>query len=138
MTPDQTSKLSPFPFPEPDEEQFLDKMERLEGRLDDLEQQVLQTLAEVEIPDSWLEEWEKFTQANPEPDEETAREWVESHLNRLKGFKELNRLEQKEIASLYQDILYVTKDVLNRKEEVEGFLTQEESEFLSYIKTAIQ
>lgn len=38
MMPDQTAKLPPFPFPEPDEEQFLDRMERLEIRLDELEQ----------------------------------------------------------------------------------------------------
>lgn len=137
MMPDKTAKPSPFHFPEPDEEQFLEKMERLEGRLDDLEQQVLQTLAEVEIPNSWLEEWEAFTETNPDPGEEQAREWVESHLNRLKGFTELDRLEQKEIASLYQDILYFTKDVLNRKEEVQGFLAQEEGEWMDHINTSI-
>ncbi len=56
---DEKNNDSSFHFPESDEKQFLEKMERLEGKLDDLEQQVLQALSEVEIPNTWLEEWEK-------------------------------------------------------------------------------
>ena len=64
----------PFRFPELEEKLFLEKLEKLETSLDDLEQKVLQTLSEVEIPDSWLEEWEKFTESDMEPDEEKIRE----------------------------------------------------------------
>ena len=66
---DENNNDSSFHFPESDEKQFLEKMERLEGKLDDLEQQVLQALSEVEIPNTWLEEWEKFTNSAPEPGE---------------------------------------------------------------------
>lgn len=46
-----------YRFTEPDEQRFLEKMEQLESRLDDVEQQVLRIFSEVEISNSWLDEW---------------------------------------------------------------------------------
>lgn len=135
---DEKNNDSSFRFPESDEKQFLDKMERLEGKLDDLEQQVLQALAEVEIPNTWLEEWEKFTGSASEPDERQIREWVETQLGKLKGFETLDRLEQDQIASLYQDVLLFSREILSRKEELSGVLTDEERDVLNYIQNSIR
>lgn len=135
---DEKNNDSSFRFPESDEKQFLDKMERLEGKLDDLEQQVLQALAGVEIPNTWLEEWEKFTGSVSEPDERQIREWVETQLGKLKGFETLDRLEQDQIASLYQDVLLFSREILSRKEELSGALTDEERDVLNYIQNSIR
>ena len=136
MMSNDNNHPSPFRFPESEEKLFLEKLEKLETRLDDLEQKVLQTLSEVEIPDSWLEEWEKFTESDMEPDEKKIREWMETHLKQLKGFESLNELEQKEIASLYQDVLMFTKDVLEKKSDLSGSLDQDEQEVMNYINNA--
>lgn len=135
---DEKNNDSSFRFPEPDEKQFLEKMERLEGRLDDLEQQVLQALAEVEIPNTWLEEWEKFTDSASEPDERQIREWVETQLGKLKGFDALDKLEQNQIASLHQDILLFSGEILSRKEQLSGALTDEERDVLNYVQHSIR
>lgn len=137
MSDEKNNDLS-FRFPESDEKQFLDKMERLEGKLDDLEQQVLQALAGVEIPNTWLEEWEKFTDSASEPDERQIREWVETQLGKLKGFETLDRLEQDQISSLYQDVLLFSREILSRKEELSGALTDEERDVLNYIQNSIR
>lgn len=135
---DEKNNDSSFRFPELDEKQFLDKMERLEGKLDDLEQQVLQVLAGVEIPNTWLEEWEKFTDSASEPDERQIREWVETQLGKLKGFETLDRLEQDQISSLYKDVLLFSREILSRKEELSGALTDEERDVLNYIQNSIR
>lgn len=135
---DEKNNDSSFRFPESDEQRFLDKMERLEGKLDDLEQQVLQALAEVEIPNTWLEEWEKFTDSVSEPDERKIREWVETQLRKLKGFEVLDRLEQDQIASLYQDALLFSREILSRKEKLSGVLTEEERDVLNYIQHSVR
>lgn len=135
---DEKNNDSSFRFPESDEQRFLDKMERLEGKLDDLEQQVLQALAEVEIPNTWLEEWEKFTDSVSEPDERKIREWVETQLRKLKGFEVLDRLEQDQIASLYQDALLFSREILSRKEKLSGVLTEEERDVLNYIQNSVR
>ena len=113
-------------------------MERLEGKLDDLEQQVLQALSEVEIPNTWLEEWEKFTNSAPEPGEREIRKWVETQLGKLKGFEVLDQLEQNQIASLYQDALLFSREILSRKEQLGGTLTDEERDVLNYIQNSIR
>ncbi|GLV01918.1 hypothetical protein Aksp01_01010 [Akkermansia sp. NBRC 115031] len=113
-------------------------MERLEGKLDDLEQQVLQALSEVEIPNTWLEEWEKFTNSAPEPGEREIRKWVETQLGKLKGFEALDQLEQNQIASLYQDALLFSREILSRKEQLGGTLTDEERDVLNYIQNSIR
>lgn len=135
---DEKNNDSSFHFPEPDEKQFLEKMERLEGKLDDLEQQVLQALAEVEIPNTWLEEWEKFAESASEPDEGKIREWVETQLGKLKGFEALGQLEQNQIASLYQDVLLFSREILSRKEQLGGTLTDEERDVLNYVQNSIR
>lgn len=135
---DEKNKDSSFHFPESDEKQFLEKMERLEGKLDDLEQQVLQALAEVEIPNTWLEEWEKFADSASKPDERKIREWVETQLGKLKGFEALDQLEQNQIASLYQDVLLFSREILSRKEQLSGTLTDEERDVLNYIQHSIR
>lgn len=135
---DEKNNDSSFHFPEPDEKQFLEKMERLEGKLDDLEQQVLQALAEVEIPNTWLEEWEKFAESASEPDEGKIREWVETQLGKLKGFEALDQLEQNQIASLYQDVLLFSREILSRKEQLGGTLTDEERDVLNYVQNSIR
>lgn len=135
---DEKKNDSSFHFPEPDEKQFLEKMERLEGKLDDLEQQVLQALAEVEIPNTWLEEWEKFADSASEPDEGKIREWVETQLGKLKGFEALDQLEQNQIASLYQDVLLFSREILSRKEQLGGTLTDEERDVLNYVQNSIR
>lgn len=135
---DEKNNDSSFRFPESDEKQFLEKMERLEGKLDDLEQQVLQALAEVEIPNTWLEEWEKFTDSASEPDERQIREWVETQLGKLKGFDALDKLEQNQIASLYQDVLLFSREILSRKEQLSGALTDEERDVLNYVQNSIR
>ncbi|MCC8149354.1 hypothetical protein [Akkermansia sp.] len=135
---DEKNNDSSFRFPESDEQRFLDKMERLEGKLDDLEQQVLQALAEVEIPNTWLKEWEKFTDSVSEPDERKIREWVETQLRKLKGFEVLDRLEQDQIASLYQDALLFSREILSRKEKLSGVLTEEERDVLNYIQNSVR
>lgn len=135
---DEKNNDSSFRFPESDEKQFLEKMERLEGKLDDLEQQVLQALAEVEIPNTWLEEWEKFTDSASEPDERQIREWVETLLGKLKGFDALDKLEQNQIASLYQDVLLFSREILSRKEQLSGALTDEERDVLNYVQNSIR
>ena len=113
-------------------------MERLEGKLDDLEQQVLQALSEVEIPNTWLEEWEKFTNSAPEPGEREIRKWVETQLGKLQGFEALDQLEQNQIASLYQDALLFSREILSRKEQLGGTLTDEERDVLNYIQNSIR
>lgn len=113
-------------------------MERLEGKLDDLEQQVLQALSEVEIPNTWLEEWEKFTNSAPESGEREIRKWVETQLGKLKGFEALDQLEQNQIASLYQDALLFSREILSRKEQLGGTLTDEERDVLNYIQNSIR
>lgn len=135
---DEKNNDSSFRFPESDEKQFLEKIERLEGKLDDLEQQVLQALAEVEIPNTWLEEWEKFTDSASEPDERQIREWVETQLGKLKGFDALDKLEQNQIASLYQDVLLFSREILSRKEQLSGALTDEERDVLNYVQNSIR
>ncbi|PNC17608.1 hypothetical protein CXU22_07595 [Akkermansia muciniphila] len=135
---DEKNKDSSFHFPESDEKQFLEKMERLEGKLDDLEQQVLQALAEVEIPNTWLEEWEKFADSASEPDERKIREWVETQLGKLKGFEVLDQLEQNQIASLYQDVLLFSREILSRKEQLGGTFTDEERDVLNYVQNSIR
>lgn len=135
---DEKNNDSSFHFSEPDEKQFLEKMERLEGKLDDLEQQVLQALAEVEIPNTWLEEWEKFAESASEPDEGKIREWVETLLGKLKGFEALDQLEQNQIASLYQDVLLFSREILSRKEQLGGTLTDEERDVLNYVQNSIR
>lgn len=135
---DENNNDSSFHFPESDEKQFLEKMERLEGKLDDLEQQVLQALSEVEIPNTWLEEWEKFTNSAPEPGEREIRKWVETQLGKLKGFEALDQLEQNQIASLYQDALLFSREILSRKEQLGGTLTDEERDVLYYIQNSIR
>lgn len=135
---DEKNNDSFFHFPEPDEKQFLEKMERLEGKLDDLEQQVLQALAKVEIPNTWLEEWEKFAESASEPDERKIREWVETQLGKLKGFEALDQLEQNQIASLYQDVLLFSREILSRKEQLGGTLTDEERDVLNYVQNSIR
>ena len=125
---DEKNNDSSFHFPESDEKQFLEKMERLEGKLDDLEQQVLQALSEVEIPNTWLEEWEKFTNSAPESGEREIR----------KGFEALDQLEQNQIASLYQDALLFSREILSRKEQLGGTLTDEERDVLNYIQNSIR
>lgn len=127
----------PFRFPQPDEGRFLEKLEQLEGRLDDLEQKCLQSLAEVEIPDTWLQEWEDYADSVEKPDEQAIREWVEAHLKKLKGFEMLNKLEQKEIASLYQEILLFARDVLVQKENLSGSLSEEEQEVMNQVNNSI-
>ena len=127
---DEKNNDSSFHFPESDEKQFLEKMERLEGKLDDLEQQVLQALSEVEIPNTWLEEWEKFTNSAPESGER--------ELGKLKGFEALDQLEQNQIASLYQDALLFSREILSRKEQLGGTLTDEERDVLNYIQNSIR
>lgn len=135
---DEKNNDSSFHFPEPDEKQFLEKMERMEGKLDDLEQQVLQALAKVEIPNTWLEEWEKFAESASEPDERKIREWVETQLGKLKGFEALDQLEQNQIASLYQDVLLFSREILSRKEQLGGTLTDEERDVLNYVQNSIR
>lgn len=135
---DEKNNDSSFHFPEPDEKQFLEKMERMEGKLDDLEQQVLQALAKVEIPNTWLEEWEKFAESASEPDEGKIREWVEIQLGKLKGFEALDQLEQNQIASLYQDVLLFSREILSRKEQLGGTLTDEERDVLNYVQNSIR
>ncbi|MEI3558486.1 MAG: hypothetical protein V8Q21_04885 [Akkermansia muciniphila] len=135
---DEKNNDSSFHFPESDEKQFLEKMERLEGKLDDLEQQVLQALAEVEIPNTWLEEWEKFADSASEPDERKIREWVENQLGKLKGFEALGQLEQNRIASLYQDVLLFSREILSRKEQLGSTLTDEERDVLNYVQNSIR
>ena len=135
---DEKNNDSSFHFPESDEKQFLEKMERLEGKLDDLEQQVLQALAEVEIPNTWLEEWEKFADSASEPDERKIREWVETQLGKLKGFEALGQLEQNRIASLYQDVLLFSREILSRKEQLGGTLTDEERDVLNDVQNSIR
>ena len=110
----------------------------LEGKLDDLEQQVLQALSEVEIPNTWLEEWEKFTNSAPESGEREIRKWVETQLGKLKGFEALDQLEQNQIASLYQDALLFSREILSRKEQLGGTLTDEERDVLNYIQNSIR
>ncbi|WP_455564033.1 hypothetical protein [Akkermansia massiliensis] len=135
---DEKNNDSSFHFPESDEKQFLEKMERLEGKLDDLEQQVRHALAEEEIPISWLEEWEKFADSASEPDERKIREWVETQLGKLKGFEALGQLEQNRIASLYQDVLLFSREILSRKEQLGGTLTDEERDVLNYVQNSIR
>lgn len=135
---DDKNNDSSFRFPESDEKQFLEKMERLEGKLDDLEQQVLQALAEVEIPNTWLEQWEKFTDSTSKPDERQIREWVETQLGKLKGFETLDQLEQNRIAALYQEVLLFSREILSRKEQLSGALTDEERDVLNYIQNSIR
>jgi uncharacterized protein (UPF0335 family) len=135
---DEKNNDSSFHFPESDEKQFLEKMERLEGKLDDLEQQVLQALSEVEIPNTWLEEWEKFTNSAPESGEREIRKWVETQLGKLKGFEAPDQLEQNQIASLYQDALLFSREILSRKEQLGGTLTDEERDVLNYIQNSIR
>lgn len=135
---DEKNNDSSFHFPESDEKQFLEKMERLEGKLDDLEQQVLQALAEVEIPNTWLEEWEKFADSASGPDERKIREWVENQLGKLKGFEALGQLEQNRIASLYQDVLLFSREILSRKEQLGSTLTDEERDVLNYVQNSIR
>ena len=135
---DEKNNDSSFHFPESDEKQFLEKMERLEGKLDDLEQQVLQALSEVEIPNTWLEELEMFTNSATEPVERDIRKWVETQLCMLKGFEALDQLEQNQIASLYQDALLFSREILSRKEQLGGTLTDEERDVLNYIQNSIR
>ena len=87
---------------------------------------------------SWLEEWEKFTNSAPEPGEREIRKWVETQLGKLKGFEVLDQLEQNQIASLYQDALLFSREILSRKEQLGGTLTDEERDVLNYIQNSIR
>lgn len=92
----------------------------------------------MEIPNTWLEEWEKFTNSAPEPGEREIRKWVVTQLGKLKGFEALDQLEQNQIASLYQDALLFSREILSRKEQLGGTLTDEERDVLNYIQNSIR
>lgn len=127
-----------YRFTEPEEQRFLEKMERLESRLDGVEQEVLRIFSEMEIPNSWLEEWDEWTAVKPNPGEGKVREWVENHLKKLAGFGALDELEQKKMVSLYHDALYFIGNVLKRQEELSGMLTDEERAVLQYVRSTLR
>lgn len=63
---------------------------------------------------------------------------METQLGKLKGFEALDQLEQNQIASLYQDALLFSREILSRKEQLGGTLTDEERDVLNYIQNSIR